>query len=275
MSGPRKYLRQLSLLFAALVIVSPAILVFLWMLSLSLKLEIDNTAYPPVFIPSQFAWTNYTTVFEEASFGLYFVNSLIVTGLSTLVALAVGVPAGYGIARAKATGLTVVILIARMTPGLSYLIPLFLLFQYLGLLGTLWPQIITHLVITVPVVIYVMVGFFETLPLELEEAARIDGASRWGVFRHVALPLARPGMTVALILAFIFSWNNFVFGIVLAGRSTRTLPVAVYNSLTFEEVSWGPLSAAALIVTLPVLILTIIAQKQIVAGMTAGAVKGG
>jgi multiple sugar transport system permease protein len=186
MSGPRKLLRQLGLLFAALVIVSPAILVFLWMLSLSLKLEIDNTAYPPVFIPSQLAWTNYATVFEEASFGLYFVNSLIVTGLSTLVALAVGVPAGYGIARAKATGLTVIILIARMTPGLSYLIPLFLLFQYLGLLGTLWPQIITHLVITVPVVIYVMVGFFETLPLELEEAARIDGASRWGVFRHVA-----------------------------------------------------------------------------------------
>ena len=162
-----------------------------------------------------------------------------------------------------------------MTPGLSYLIPLFLLFQYLGLLGTLRRRS-AHLVITVPVVIYVMVGFFETLPLELEEAARIDGASRWGVFRHVALPLApSPGMTVALILAFIFSWNNFVFGIVLAGRSTRTLPVAVYNSLTFEEVSWGPLSAAALIVTLPVLILTIIAQKQIVAGMTAGAVKGG
>jgi multiple sugar transport system permease protein len=245
------------------------------MLSLSLKPEIDNTSYPPVFIPSQLAWTNYTGVFEESSFGLYFVNSLIVTGASTLIALAVGVPAGYGIARAKATGLTVVILIARMTPGLSYLIPLFLLFQYLGLMGTLWPQIITHLVITVPVVIYVMVGFFETLPLELEEAARIDGASRWGVFRHVALPLARPGMTVALILAFIFSWNNFVFGIVLAGRSTRTLPVAVYNSLTFEQVSWGPLSAAALIVTLPVLLLTIVAQKQIVAGMTAGAVKGG
>ena len=163
-----------------------------------------------------------------------------------------------------------------MTPWKKpYLIPLFILFQQLGLLGTLWPQIITHLVITVPVVIYVMVGFFETLPLELEEAARIDGASRWGVFRYVALPLARPGMTVALILAFIFSWNNFVFGIVLAGRSTRTLPVAVYNSLTFEEVSWGPLSAAALLVTLPVLILTIFAQKQIVAGMTAGAVKGG
>ena len=273
--GMRRLLRALGLGFAVLVIVSPAALFFLWMLSLSLKPEIDNISYPPVLIPTAFAWQNYTTVFEENSFDLYFLNSLIVTGLSTLIALAVGVPAAYGVARAKAMKLAVVVLIARMTPGLSYLIPLFLLFQWLGLMGTLWPQVITHLVITVPVVIWVMIGFFETSPIELEEAATIDGASRWQVFRHVALPLARPGITVALILAFIFSWNNFVFGIVLAGRGTRTLPVAVYNSLTFEQVSWGPLSAAALIVTLPVLLLTVLAQKQIVAGLTAGAVKGG
>ena len=273
--GMRRLLRALGLGFAVLVIVSPAALFFLWMLSLSLKPEIDNISYPPVLIPTAFAWQNYTKVFEENSFDLYFLNSLIVTGLSTLIALAVGVPAAYGVARAKAMKLAVVVLIARMTPGLSYLIPLFLLFQWLGLMGTLWPQVITHLVITVPVVIWVMIGFFETSPIELEEAATIDGASRWQVFRHVALPLARPGITVALILAFIFSWNNFVFGIVLAGRGTRTLPVAVYNSLTFEQVSWGPLSAAALIVTLPVLLLTVLAQKQIVAGLTAGAVKGG
>ena len=273
--GMRRLLRALGLGFAVLVIVSPAALFFLWMLSLSLKPEIDNISYPPVLIPTTFAWQNYTKVFEENSFDLYFLNSLIVTGLSTLIALAVGVPAAYGVARARATKLAVVVLIARMTPGLSYLIPLFLLFQWLGLMGTLWPQVITHLVITVPVVIWVMIGFFETSPIELEEAATIDGASRWQVFRHVALPLARPGITVALILAFIFSWNNFVFGIVLAGRGTRTLPVAVYNSLTFEQVSWGPLSAAALIVTLPVLLLTVLAQKQIVAGLTAGAVKGG
>ena len=145
----------------------------------------------------------------------------------------------------------IVILIARITPGLSYLIPLFLLFQWLGLLGTLWPQIIIHLVVTVPIVIWIMIGYFETTPLELEEAALIDGATRWQVFRHVALPIARPGLAVAFILAVIFSWNNFVFGIVLAGRETRTLPVAVYNMISFDQLSWGPLAAAALIVTFP------------------------
>lgn len=271
----RTPLQSALLAFAVLVIVSPAILFFLWMLSLSLKPEIDNTAYPPVFIPSTIAWSNYAQVLTEQDFGRYFVNSLIVTGSATLMALLVGVPAAYGIARAKANRMAVTVMIARMTPALSFLIPLFLLFQYLGLMRSLWPQIITHLVVTVPIVIWILISFFETLPIELEEAGRIDGADRWQVFRLIALPLARPGIMVALILAFIFSWNNFVFGIVLAGRTTRTLPVAVYNSLTYEQVSWGPLSAAALIVTLPVLLLTVVAQKQIVQGMTSGAVKGG
>jgi multiple sugar transport system permease protein len=268
-------LRKALLLALALVLVSPAVLFFLWMLSLSLKPEIDNTAYPPVFIPEHFAWQNYLAVLESNRFGLFFLNSVIVTGSATLPALAIGVPAGYGMARMKAVKSAVVVLIARMTPGLSYLIPLFLLFQWIGLMGTLWPQIIIHLVITVPIVIWIMIGYFETTPLELEEAAVIDGATRWQVFRHVALPIAWPGVTVAFILAVIFSWNNFVFGIVLAGRETRTLPVAVYNMISFEQVSWGPLAAAALIVTLPVLLLTIVAQRQIVAGLTAGAVKGG
>jgi multiple sugar transport system permease protein len=243
------------------------------MLSLSLKYEIDNSASPPIFIPENFAWSNYAKVFAENDFLLYLWNSVLVTGAATLLALLVGVPAGYGIARLKARKSAMVIMIARMTPGLSYLIPLFLLFQTLGLLGTLWPQILIHLVVTVPIVIWVMIGYFETTPIELEEAARIDGADSWQVFSKVALPTARPGIVVSLILSVIFSWNNFVFGIVLANRQTRTLPVAVYNMLSFDQVSWGPLAAAALIVTLPVLILTIVAQRQIVTGLTAGAVK--
>ncbi|MGO1078807.1 carbohydrate ABC transporter permease [Inquilinus sp. CA228] len=270
-----KILRRAALYFAVLVIVSPALLFFLWMLSLSLKPEVDNLSYPPVLIPTTLAWSNYAQVFAENSFGRYFINSLIVTGSATLIGLVIGAPAAYGIARARATKLSVVVMIARMTPGLSYLIPLFLMFRWLGLMGTLWPQIITHLVITLPIVIWVLISYFEALPIELEEAGRIDGANRWQVFRHVVLPLTRPGLTVALLLSFIFSWNNFVFGIVLAGRTTRTLPVAVYNSLTFEQVSWGPLSAAALVVVVPVLVLTVVAQKQIVAGLTSGAVKGG
>ena len=271
----RQILGKIGLWFAVFVVVSPAILFFLWMASLSVKFEVDNAAYPPVFFPERIAWKNYADVLASNRFLTYFVNSLIVTGSATLLAMLVGVPAGYGIARMAAHKSAIVILIARITPGLSYLIPLFLLFQWLGLLGTLVPQIIIHLVVTVPIVIWIMIGYFETTPLELEEAALIDGATRWQVFRHVALPIARPGLAVAFILAVIFSWNNFVFGIVLAGRETRTLPVAVYNMISFDQLSWGPLAAAALIVTFPVLLLTVLAQRQIVAGLTAGAVKGG
>ncbi len=271
----RRLLGRAGLALAVLVIVSPAILFFVWMLSLSVKFEIDNAAYPPVLIPDRFAWRNYAEVLASNRFPTYFQNSLFVTGAATLFALLIGVPAGYGIARMRAHKSAIVILIARITPGLSYLIPLFLMFQWLGLLGTLWPQIIIHLVVTVPIVIWIMIGYFETTPMDLEEAALIDGATRWQVFRHVALPIARPGIAVAFMLAVIFSWNNFVFGIVLAGRETRTLPVAVYNMISFDQLSWGPLAAAALIVTLPVLLLTVFAQRQIVAGLTAGAVKGG
>jgi multiple sugar transport system permease protein len=269
----RRRLRKAAFALSVLVIVSPAILVFFWMLSLSLKNEIDNLTYPPVFIPDPPTLRNFVQVFTENSMGLYFWNSLVVSGLATLIALVIGIPAGYGIARAQAHKLTVLILIARMTPALSYLIPLFMVFQFLGLNNTLTALVITHLVITVPIVVYIMAGHFETLPKELEEACQIDGGSVWTSFRYVALPLARPGIVVGTILAFIFSWNNFVFGAVLAGRATRTLPAAVYNVLTFEQLAWGPLAAAALVVTVPVLLLTIIIQKEIVVGLTHGGVK--
>jgi len=270
----RRLLRRLSFGFAVAVIVSPAILVFLWMLSLSLKNELENLTYPPVFFPDPPTLANYVHVFSENAMGLYFRNSLVVSGCATLLALIVGVPAGYGIARLQASRTLVLILIARMTPALSFLIPLFTVFQFLGLNNTLTALVITHLVITVPIVVYVMAGYFETLPRELEEAALIDGGSVWSTLRYVALPLARPGIVVATILAFIFSWNNFVFGAVLAGRATRTLPAAVYNVLTFEQLAWGPLAAAAIVVTLPVLLLTVFIQKEIVAGLTHGGVKG-
>jgi len=268
---------RVALYTSVLALVSPAAFVFLWMLSLSLKNELDNTAFPPVFIPHPPTFANFVKVFAENDFLTYTKNSVIVSFSATALALAlaVGVPAGYGIAKARATRAAMLILVARITPGLSYLIPLFLLFQWMGLVGTLTPLVITHLVLTVPIVVWVMIGFFEGLPGELEEAALVDGATIWQAFRYVALPLARPGITVATILAFIFSWNNFLFGVVLANRETRTLPIAVYNMLTFEQVSWGPLAAAALVVTAPVLLLTLVMQKEIVVGLTAGGVKGG
>jgi multiple sugar transport system permease protein len=271
----RRAAGRVAFYLAVLALISPALLVFLWMLSLSLKNEVDNMAFPPVFIPNPPTLNNFIDVFAKNDFLTYTYNSIVVSFSATGLALLLGVPAGFGIAKSQATKAAALIMIARVTPGLSFLIPLFLMFQWFGMTGTLTPIIITHLVITVPIVVWVMIGFFEGLPNELEEAALVDGATIWQAFRFIALPLARPGIVVATILAFIFSWNNFIFGVVLAGRETRTLPVAVYNVLTFEQVSWGPLAAAALLVTAPVLILTLFMQKEIVAGLTAGGVKGG
>ena len=271
----KRVLAKAGFALSIFLLVSPAILVFLWMLSLSFKNELDNTAFPPVFVPNPPTFDNYLTVFEKNNFLQYFWNSILVTGGAVGLGLLVGVPAGYGIARAKSARTAVLILVARMTPALSYLIPLFLVFQVLGLVGTIPALIITHLVITVPIIVWIMIGYFEGVPAELEDAALIDGATTWQSFFHVALPLARPGITVGAILAFIFSWNNFVFSVVLGGKNSRTLPSAIYNVLTFEQISWGPLAAAALLVTLPVLVLTVVAQREIVAGLSAGGLKDG
>ncbi len=269
----KRILSKLGFYASVFVLVSPAILVFLWMISLSLKNELDNTAFPPVFLPSPPTLANYADVLSRNDFALYLWNSILVTGGAVLIGLLLGVPAGYGIARGKSAKFAILILIARMTPALSYLIPLFLLFQIMGLVGTITALLITHLVITIPIIVWIMIGYFENVPMELEDAAHIDGATTWQSFRYVALPLARPGIVVGGILAFIFSWNNFVFSVVLGGKSSRTLPSAVYNSLTFEQISWGPLAAAALLVTLPVLLLTVVAQREIVAGLSAGGLK--
>jgi multiple sugar transport system permease protein len=269
-----KLLRGLVFYAALLLLMAPVLFVFYWMISLALKPDVDNVTYPPVFVPQHPTFDNFVQVFQKSPFGLYTLNSFIVAAASTALSLVLGVPAAYGIVKGRWKGPALFVLIARMTPALSFLIPWFILFRFLGLNNTLWALIVTHLVIGLPLTVWVMMGFFEGMHPEVEEAARVDGCNVWQAFRLVSLPLARPGVVVAAILAFIFSWNNFIFAVVLAGRDTRTLPVAVFSVLTFEQLAWGNLAAAALIVTLPVLIITIFVQRQIVVGMTAGAVKG-
>jgi len=275
---PSSWLRRVrgraGFTFFLLAVLSPTIFVFLWWLSLSLKPDIDNTAYPPIFIPQHPTLVNFSHVFTDNPFALYTYNSLAVATASTILSLLFGVPAGYGIAKAKANGWAILVLTSRMTPGLSYLIPWFMLFRFVGLNNTLWALIITHLVIGLPITIWVMIGFFEGLHPELEEAALVDGCDIWGAFRHVAMPLSRPGIVVAAILSFIHSWNNFIFAVILAGQDTRTLPVAIFSMLNFNQFAWGDLAAAALVVTLPVLVITIVAQRQIITGMTSGSIKG-
>jgi multiple sugar transport system permease protein len=265
--------RLLFGLFVVLLLL-PTLFFFFWMISLSLKPDADNLAYPPVFIPSGLTAKSYFSVFEGSPFARYALNSLIVAVGATGLSLLLGVPAAYGIARSARYGVALFILVARMTPALSYLIPWFILFQHLGLANTYQALILTHLIIGLPLIIWIMIGFFEDVHRDLEDAAVIDGCTRFGSFLRVSMPLARPGIAVAGILAFIFSWNNFIFAVVLAGPRLQTLPVAIFNVLTFEQINWGPLAAAALLVTAPVLILAMLVQRHIITGLAAGGLKG-
>jgi multiple sugar transport system permease protein len=244
-----------ALLVAILI---PFLFPLAWMFLSSLKSQVENTAYPPVWIFRP-TLNNYRLVVAAGSTGL---------------ALLLGLPGSYAIARFKRTGIALAILTARMAPGIGYLIPWFILFTKMKMIDTYTALILTHLIVALPLVLWVMIGFFEDVPGELIEAARIDGCSNFAAFLRVALPLVKPGIVATAILSFIFSWNNFLFSLIIAGFKTRTLPIAVYNFLSYEEINWGGLTAAATVITLPVLILSLFIQKHIVRGLTFGALKG-
>ncbi len=246
---------------------------FAWMVMGSFKTQAEFMAYPPRwwFRPTL---DNYTNVFVRNDFLKFTVNSLIIALGSTGLSLVLGVPAAYGIARYRQTGLGMLLLTARMAPGIAFLIPWFILFSKLRMVDTYPAVMLAHMVVVLPLVIWVLVSFFEDVPRDLEEAGLIDGCTVLGVFRRIALPLARPGIVSTAILGIIASWNNFIFSLILAGNSTRTLPVAIFNFVSYDSLNWGGLTAASSIITLPVLAMAFLVQKHIVRGLTFGALKG-
>ena len=269
----RGRLRTAGFYALAALFMLPTVFVFYWMITLSLKPQVEATAYPPSFFRFSVTGAGYREVFTKYPFLLYTWNSLVVALGSTALGLAVGLPAAYSIARWRQRRLALVILVARIIPGISYLIPWYVFFRQLRMVDTYGALILTHLIVSLPIVIWVMIGFFEDLPADLEDAALIDGCSYYASFWRVALPLVKPGVVATGILAFVFSWNNFLFSVILAGRQTRTLPIAVFNMISYEEINWGTLAAAATLITLPVLLLAVVVQRHIVTGLTFGAVK--
>lgn len=261
-------LRYLAIAVVLFIFLAP----FAWMLLSSFKTQVDITNTRNIF---NFTPTleNYQNVFAQYEFLRYLLNSFAVAALSTLFSLILGLPAAYAIARFRLQWLGVILLTARIVPGITFLIPWFIIFSRLELIGTLTPLILSHMLVGLPFIAWIMIAFYEELPIELEEAAKIDGATPIGAFIRVALPLSMPGVITAGIVAFIFSWNNFMFSLVLADDRTRTLPIAIFNFLTYASVDWGGLMAAAVVITLPVLIITLFVQRYIVRGLTAGATK--
>lgn len=256
-----------------LLIIVPVLFPFVWMLMSSFKTQVDIISWPPRFI---FAPTmqNYSRVFGEQNFLQYLRNSLIVGGAAVVFALIMGLPAAYSIARFGQKKLSLFILVARLMPGISFLMPWYIVFSRLRLMDSYIALVLSHILITLPMVVWLMSPYFEAIPREMEESARVDGATQQRAFLQIILPLSGPGIVTATTLSFIFSWNNFMFSQVLSQQKTRTLPIAVYNFLSYVEVDWGAVMAAAVAIMAPAIVLTMIFQKYVIKGLTAGAVKG-
>lgn len=247
-----------------------------WIGKTSLQRPVDAIASPPVwlFVPT---FANYAKVLGDRAVLGYFVNSTIVGLGATAIGLLFGLPTAYVLARFAFRGRADYdfwVLSTRMTPPVAMLIPFFIMYQRLGLQNTHLGLMLIHVSITLAVVIWVMKGFFADLPRELEEAALIDGCGYWQAFRHIVLPLALPGVAATAILCFLFSWNEFLFALVLGGRNVRTVPVGLYTFVGYQEVRWAELSAAAIVMLVPVLAFVLIFQRQLIRGLTLGAVRG-
>jgi multiple sugar transport system permease protein len=255
-----------------LVVLLPFLFVFYYMVTTSLKNGIDVTSpdFKWVFTPTL---DNYRAVFVENDFAAFTINSMIVALGSTGVGLLIGLPAAFVFARYKMPKLALLIMSARVTPGIAFLVPWFILFSRINLLDTYQALILAHLLQNLPLMIFLMISFFEDVPGELIDSARVDGATMQRTFVSVVLPVVKGGIAATGILGFIFSWNHFMFSIVLSGSDTRTLPVAVFNFMSYGSINWGAITAAATIMSLPVVLLTLTVQKHMVKGLTAGAVK--
>ncbi|MDK9696258.1 MAG: carbohydrate ABC transporter permease [Siculibacillus sp.] len=270
----KKKILQEAVFYLAVVLISMVVLFpFLWMLSSSLKTQTDIIAWPPTFVFTP-TLQNYHKVFGEQDFLKYFINSTVVGGLAVGLSLVLGLPAAYSISRFTQKKLALFILLARLMPGISFLMPWYIIFSRLGLMDTYIALVLSHMLIALPIVVWIMSSYFDSIPVELEESAMVDGATRQYAFWAIILPMSGPGIITSVTLSFIFSWNNFMFSQVLSMEKTRTLPIAVYNFVSYAEVDWGGVMAAAVAIMAPAIILTMVFQKFVVKGLTMGAVKG-
>jgi multiple sugar transport system permease protein len=264
--------------FTVLIVLCYALLPVAWLLSLSLKPAADLA--DGRFLPRSLSLEHYVAVFRDPQFPAALVNSLGIGLIATLIAVVLATLAAYAIVRLDFPGRRLVLVAAlavAMFPPIAIIGPLFDLWRLLGLFDTWAGLIIPYMTLTLPLAIWTIAAFFRELPWELERAARVDGATRLGAFRHAILPLAAPGVFASAILVFIFAWNDFLFAAALTStQASRTVPAAIAfftGSSRFEQPT-GSIAAASVVVTIPVVVLILIFQRRIVAGLTGGAVKG-
>jgi multiple sugar transport system permease protein len=260
------------LLVLAFLCVAPILVIF----ATSLRQQVDIFGAPLnfIFMPTL---ENYRAVLEEDKFDRYLMNSLFVGVVSTAVTLVLGCMAAYGLARFRFKGRTTIAyttLLLRTVPLAVLAIPVFLIWSEWKLVNSLWGLVLLYVAVNLPFTIWLLYGFVLQVPVELEEAAAIDGCGPLRVFTKVLLPLMAPGLAAASIFTFRIAWNEFILALVLTDRQTRTLPVAASLFITDMGVDWGRVMAMASLIAIPPLIFTFVAARQIITGLTAGAVKG-
>jgi len=251
---------------------------FYWMTITSFKSEDQMRSLVSMFWPSPVVLENYYQLLTRTDFGVWFRNSAVVAVASTILATAVGTIGAYALARLRFRGrafMSSAVLITYLVPPAILFIPLYAQIRALGLSDSLAGLIAAYPSFTVPFVTWLLMGYFESIPIELEEAAMIDGATRFGAFRLVILPLAGPGVLAAGLYAFTQAWNEFLYALVfITNVKLRTLPVGLSGFITGDVYGWGYLMAGAVLTTLPVIAVYIYLQKYMVEGLTAGSVKG-
>jgi ABC-type glycerol-3-phosphate transport system permease component len=271
----RKVGRYAAVVFVVFVSLAP----LYWTFATSVKSGIELNVSPPTLVPHTFSLENYATDFGLSTFTRDLLNSAIIAAITTVLALIVGVLCAYAIARMKFRGVAIVLgitLSVQMIPLIAMVGPLFVFFTGpLPIYNTYAALVIPDLVITLPITVWFMTSFFRDLPPDLEEAARVDGASRLRALWDIIVPLTAPGVFASAILSFIAVWNDFLFGLTLTtDEKAQPVTVGVTRFAGEHTIPWGEIAAAAVIVTIPLVIVVLFLQKRIVAGLTAGAVKG-
>jgi len=249
---------------------------FILILLTSIKIPTEAVVMPPkwIFTPTL---ENYKELLSSVDFLHSILNSLIIAGGATFIATGAGILAGYAFSRFKFRGsgiLSYLILVLRMIPPIAFVLPYFLIWRMLKLSDTYLSMILMYVTFALPLLIWMMRSFFIDVPVEIEEAAMVDGCSRWQTLRLVLIPAVVPGILAASTLSFILLWNEFLIALINTGRNTRTLPLEIYNALGYYQLDWAKLSTSAVVAIIPAIVFLALTQKYIVRGLTMGAVKG-
>lgn len=275
----RRSKASLALIYVCAALVAAVCLFpFLWMALSSIKQLRELYTIPPVWFPAMPTLENYRTVLFESNVPRYFLNSLIISFGATGLALMIAIFAAYGFARFKFRGKSYYqsfVLIGQLLPTAAIIVPLFVTLRTLGLVNTYLGLILVYMIITLPLAVWMLTSYFRSIPVELEEAAIIDGSSRIGVLFRITLPLSIPGIIAVLVYSFVTTWNEFIFALTFAtDSSVKTLPIGLAEFTTEFNTDWGAVMAASMIMTVPIAVLFLSMQRMFVGGMTAGATKG-